>query len=105
MGVSPGGAARLEGFIQALEGPEDAVEAILHRIGQDPRHRGMQLILSYDDENREFPDWNMGFVSRPLEQTMKLCRALMSDREALRARLDGRQPSLSLLRNFVDRVV
>jgi hypothetical protein len=48
-------------FIQALEGPEAAVRALETRIGQDPRHRGMIVLLDGPIAARQFPEWTMGF--------------------------------------------
>lgn len=47
-------------FLQLLEGPAEAVEAVYARIGQDPRHADLALIHSGRAERRLFRDWNMG---------------------------------------------
>ncbi len=47
-------------FLQLLEGPAKAVEAVYARIGQDPRHADLALIHSGGAERRLFRDWNMG---------------------------------------------
>ena len=48
-------------FMQVLEGEEAAVREVYGKIGTDTRHRG-EIILQqgYTDE-RQFPDWSMGF--------------------------------------------
>lgn len=46
-------------FLQALEGPEDAVEAAYERIRHDPRHRAIVLLSRRDVERREFGHWEM----------------------------------------------
>ena len=46
-------------FVQALEGPAQAVTTTYHRILQDPRHREAELIGSQAAQTREFADWNM----------------------------------------------
>jgi hypothetical protein len=48
-------------FMQALEGPEDKVKALLEKILKDPRHRGILLLIEGTTRNRRFPDWSMGF--------------------------------------------
>lgn len=48
-------------FIQALEGPEDAVEATLARIENDPRHRGLIRLVGGPLSERLFGEWSMGF--------------------------------------------
>ena len=48
-------------FQQILEGPEDAVKSLFAKLKGDPRHRGViQLLDNFEDE-RQFPDWSMGF--------------------------------------------
>lgn len=47
-------------FLQLLEGPAKAVEAVYVRIGQDPRHADLALIYNDHAERRLFRDWNMG---------------------------------------------
>ncbi len=50
-------------FMQILEGPEAAVAETFHRIEGDPRHRGVLILLRQAVEERQFPDWSMGFRS------------------------------------------
>ncbi len=47
--------------MQVLEGDEAAVLKLYAKIGRDPRHRGLLTILQGPLENRQFPDWSMGF--------------------------------------------
>jgi hypothetical protein len=46
-------------FMQALEGPADAVEAAYQRIKADPRHRAPVILSRRDVDAREFGDWEM----------------------------------------------
>ena len=48
-------------FMQALEGPDDAVRALFATIRSDERHRGVILLLEQQIEQRSFSDWTMGF--------------------------------------------
>jgi len=48
-------------FQQVLEGPEDAVKSVFAKISADPRHRGIIKVLETVDDERQFPDWSMGF--------------------------------------------
>jgi len=48
-------------FLQALEGEESAVRQLTDRIAGDPRHSGMVVLHAASAENRDFPDWSMGF--------------------------------------------
>ncbi len=49
-------------FIQVLEGPRTAVEALYAKIGTDPRHTTCRLLYRGEADERDFPDWGMGFV-------------------------------------------
>lgn len=48
-------------FLQVLEGAEDAVRVTYARIERDPRHRDLVLLLSDEEQEREFADWSMAF--------------------------------------------
>jgi len=48
-------------FIQVLEGPDDAVEQLYQTIHADDRHIGVIRMLARKIEQRQFPDWTMGF--------------------------------------------
>lgn len=47
-------------FLQALEGPNDAVLATYTRIQRDPRHYACVQLVSEAIEKRQFPAWSMG---------------------------------------------
>lgn len=46
-------------FLQALEGPDDKVEAAFARIKADPRHRAVVILSRRPIEAREFGEWEM----------------------------------------------
>jgi hypothetical protein len=48
-------------FLQALEGEQEVVTTLLTSIESDPRHRGVLVLLRRTSEQRDFPDWSMGF--------------------------------------------
>jgi len=48
-------------FIQAIEGPGPAIDALLDRIRRDPRHRDMIPVLRRPIDRREFGAWSMGY--------------------------------------------
>ena len=48
-------------FIQALEGDAEAVDSLISRIADDPRHRDFVVIARYPVAERQFPDWSMGY--------------------------------------------
>ncbi|MES2497517.1 MAG: BLUF domain-containing protein [Pseudomonadota bacterium] len=47
-------------FLQALEGPAEAIEVTYSRIALDPRHRALVKLSSRQVETREFGSWSMG---------------------------------------------
>jgi Sensors of blue-light using FAD len=49
-------------FMQALEGEESQVRALLARISADLRHRGLVVIDSGPTTAREFGAWSMAFT-------------------------------------------
>lgn len=54
-------------FIQVLEGPSEAVSALVERIKGDPRHTQFRLLSRRDIEAREFGEWSMGFADTSTE--------------------------------------
>ena len=48
-------------FMQVLEGEEATVRALYAKIAGDPRHRNTLLLLQGQGEERQFPEWTMGF--------------------------------------------
>lgn len=46
-------------FLQALEGPQEMVEAAFARIHSDPRHRAVVVLSRRTVEMREFGPWQM----------------------------------------------
>ncbi|MCC7049448.1 MAG: BLUF domain-containing protein [Alphaproteobacteria bacterium] len=48
-------------FIQAIEGPAEAVDRLLDRIALDPRHAGMIQVVRQPITRREFAAWSMAF--------------------------------------------
>lgn len=48
-------------FLQLLEGPADAVEAVYQKIEQDDRHFSLEVLAREPITERTFPDWAMGF--------------------------------------------
>lgn len=50
-------------FLQALEGPTDAVRATFARIVDDPRHFACVVLSERHIDSRQFGDWAMGFIA------------------------------------------
>jgi hypothetical protein len=46
-------------FVQALEGPGEALDEIFGRIGADPRHDDLTVLERAPLPARRFPDWSM----------------------------------------------
>jgi hypothetical protein len=60
------------GFIQLLEGEKDDVLATVARIDQDPRHRGIIVLLEAECKKRDFADWSMGFQKLEGPETARM---------------------------------
>jgi hypothetical protein len=48
-------------FMQVLEGPDEAVEAVFAVIAADERHTVVRQLLDESIAARQFPAWSMGF--------------------------------------------
>ncbi|MCC7247558.1 MAG: BLUF domain-containing protein [Lysobacter sp.] len=86
-------------FMQALEGPREEVEALYRRIALDSRHRNVALEFSEPEEERLFPDWQMGFAEVPNIRGRAVMSGVESERDAecLLRTLSTRPPAHRLL--------
>ncbi|MEE4206722.1 MAG: BLUF domain-containing protein [Erythrobacter sp.] len=50
---------RQDMYIQLVEGPDDAIDALYERILADDRHTDVKLEMSVAVEERMFPEWDM----------------------------------------------
>jgi hypothetical protein len=50
-------------FYQVLEGAEDAVRQTFDSIEKDERHTAIDVLFEGEVDEREFPDWQMGFLN------------------------------------------
>lgn len=48
-------------FVQFLEGPATAVDALYDKIERDPRHHGVIRVLRQPVTKRDFKQWSMAF--------------------------------------------
>ena len=48
-------------FMQAIEGEDSAVNALYDKIKRDRRHKSIFALLKNQIEERQFPEWSMGF--------------------------------------------
>lgn len=46
-------------FFQYVEGPEDAVDALLEKLEHDRRHHSIRILKRAEIEERVFPRWKM----------------------------------------------
>ena len=53
---------REDSFFQVIEGAKADVLEVFHGIERDPRHQRVKVLFEGELEEREFPDWRMGFV-------------------------------------------
>ena len=50
-------------FMQALEGPDEAVLELYEKIKTDPRHKNAFLISKEQIHSRQFSNWGMAFTN------------------------------------------
>jgi hypothetical protein len=50
-----------ETFLQAIEGEDAVIEALLDKINRDSRHSNIQVLSRKKIERRQYADWTMGF--------------------------------------------
>jgi len=48
-------------FFQVLEGPQDAVDALIAKIREDARHHDIRILLRENLDDRRFDEWTMGY--------------------------------------------
>jgi len=58
---SPGSSTEKGTFVQALEGPREAVQGLYLAICRDPRHRDCTLLKEETLFRPRFAEWSMGF--------------------------------------------
>jgi hypothetical protein len=50
---------RQDMYIQLVEGPDEAIDALFRRILVDDRHTDVKLAMEAEVEERMFPEWDM----------------------------------------------
>jgi len=53
-----------DAFLQAIEGPIDAVSDLMERLQSDARHRDLTILVDRPIDEREFGDWTMIYRDR-----------------------------------------
>jgi hypothetical protein len=78
---------RKDSFFQVIEGRKEVIEALFARISADSRHRRVEILFQSLITEREFPDWQMGFLDLDQVDVSLLpaySRFLVDDAEASR---------------------
>ena len=78
-----------ERFMQALEGPGDAVAATFARITADDRHRNIETLVDREIAAREFGNWSMAYAAEEDDRAAadaQMRRALIAAAPDVRAR-------------------
>jgi hypothetical protein len=50
-----------ETFLQVIEGEDAKVDALVERLGLDPRHSGVRILGRKSVQQRQYSDWSMSF--------------------------------------------
>lgn len=87
-------------FMQALEGEEAAVDALVAKIAKDPRHKAMKVLLRLPIAQRRFDGWSMAL--RRLGDLPPEDRGFCSSLLAVDLPSDGAQPEpvIKMLESF-----
>lgn len=86
-------------FLQLLEGPDAAVRAKLDRIKHDDRHTKVRVILEDHIDQRQFPEWTMGFPSS--ESDLSEVPGYRSTFDDLDGAPDEHTPSAAAVRELI----
>lgn len=77
-------------FIQAIEGPESRIDALLGRLKADPRHKQLVVILRWPIQSRTFGDWKMQFRRLSRADANQVAEMLPTDNGADRSSIATR---------------
>ncbi|MES2814682.1 MAG: BLUF domain-containing protein [Pseudomonadota bacterium] len=73
-GLTGGLAVLDDRFLQVLEGPGDAVEAMMLRLYRDDRHLDIRIVCTRPIGDRLFTDWSMASARLSDEMTATVAR-------------------------------
>ncbi|RYU91225.1 BLUF domain-containing protein [Mucilaginibacter terrigena] len=65
-------------FIQVLEGEAGDVDTIMSKIETDPKHKNLITLIDEPIQQRNFPDWSMGFYTPKADKLADLIGYLRS---------------------------
>lgn len=92
-------------FIQVLEGERSSVKALMDKIQQDQRHRGVLVLVEFDLAQRNFDNWSMGF-KEVNNETFKEMSGL-TDLEEFISEVSTKElsnhPALAFMKRFYDK--
>jgi hypothetical protein len=94
-------------FLQVLEGPEDMVRRRMSIIAADPEHTDVRILLQETTDERQFPDWTMGYepVTESMADDVPGFRTTFSDLERDEDPTRALQALRELVRWFQDQAV
>ena len=79
-------------IIQIIEGTESTVDALFSKIERDPRHHNVSVLFRRFVEQRDFPEYKMGFkraCSKQLAEELPGFSEIVENRKLPQATLDG----------------
>jgi hypothetical protein len=79
-------------FLQTIEGPERAIEGLIERLRNDPRHTGFEIRDQRRIDARSFPDWPM--------ETLRVNAGYFEARDMIADRLPDTVPEAIKARLF-----
>lgn len=59
-------------FIQVLEGEKEIITTLFEKIKMDTRHSGIICVFYEAIQERQFPDWSMGFCNSKYKKLLKI---------------------------------
>src|SRR4051794_10953029 len=74
-------------ILQILEGDEETVIDVYHKIGQDERHYNVLKLVTGTSEERNFPDWSMGFKTVTDEEWNEISGYLKLDSSTILSKI------------------
>lgn len=89
-------------IIQTIEGPNEAVQQAFDKIQKDGRHKDVFVLLKEEINQRQFPNWSMGFhnVAGISEDALNGYSSFLKDPVAAAAFKENPEPALQLLTMF-----
>jgi hypothetical protein len=90
-------------FIQLLEGDTKNVHEIYNKIIMDKRHINVTILIEFTDNERIFPDWNMGLTNITTKDEEDTAKLIRQSRRDLRGPESEKFRIINLLKKFNNR--